>query len=210
MSTRGLGQYDAEYAHCSCFWGTEPSKYVKLVTSNAANGVALDLGAGEGKNAIFLAHLGYHVIAVECSSYAIRNFRNRLRACPAEESARIQIVETDARVFDSNQQFDVVIAYGLLHCLPSMQDLVALVNKMKVLTTMSGINVLATFTKTLPVPQVQDYLEPTLIEEGYLLAIYSDWLIESHENDIIEESHPTSWSVHKHSIERLIARKAFK
>jgi hypothetical protein len=43
--TKGLGQYDLEYRECSCFWGTEPSKYVRMLPQKLATGRVLDLGS---------------------------------------------------------------------------------------------------------------------------------------------------------------------
>jgi cyclopropane fatty-acyl-phospholipid synthase-like methyltransferase len=172
-----------------------------------APGRVLDLGAGEGKNAIFLAQLGFQVLAVECSSYALRNFKARLGRLPHSTASRVEIVQRDVLRYTPPKQFDAVIAYGLLHCLPNMTALNGVVQMMQAATRPSGFNVAVTFTDRLPVPGVHAYLEPTLIPEGYLSSLYSSWELICHENETIEEVHPTSQVTHTHSLCRLLARR---
>src|SRR4051794_41019534 len=107
--SKGLGQYDFEYAQCCCFWGTEPGKYARLLPTHLSNGCVLDLGAGEGKNAIYLATLGFEIIAVECSQYALKNFRERLGSLSPHISKRIEIVHADVRTYEPPKQVDAVV-----------------------------------------------------------------------------------------------------
>lgn len=209
MKERGTGRYDTEYVNCPCFWGTSPGKFVRALLARTTPRRVLDLGAGEGKNAIFLAEQGSRIVAVECSSFAVRNFRQRLQdSVLADVRARIDIVETDVRMFDASDPFDAVIAYGLLHCLDSEAEAAELVARMKSLTLPGGYNVIVTFTPKVPPPEVQKYLEPTLIEPSQIAEWYSDWSIEEFEEDVIEETHPTTQVAHQHSVCRLIARKS--
>lgn len=205
--TKGLGQYDLEYRKCSCFWGIEPSKYVRMLPQNLAAGRVLDLGAGEGKNAIFLGSHGFEVVAVECSEYALAHFRARLRELKDGVGERLRIVQADVNKYAPEGEFDVVIAYGLLHCLSSVTAVHDVVRTMQGCTRLGGLNVVATFTSVLPVPDVHRYLEPTLLRQGELEGLYSRWEILSCENEILEEAHPTTQVLHKHSICRLMARK---
>lgn len=205
--TKGVGQYDLEYAQCPCFWGTAPGKFVRMITRHLASGYVLDLGAGEGKNAIYLASLGFNVVAVECSEYALRNFRSRLQTEPPSTTGRIQIIQADVTAYVPTRRFDVVIAYGLLHCLASSSVVRNVVSTMQESTLDGGYNVVVSFTNSLPVPAVHDYLEPTLLEVGELERLYSLWQVVESENAVIEEEHPTTKVPHKHSVCRLIALK---
>jgi len=207
MNEKGLGQYDTEYLKCDCFWGTQPGKFVKIIPSIAEPGTVLDLGCGEGKNAIFLAEHGFTVLAVDCSDPALRNFRKRLSQFPQSVSERIIIIHEDARTYAPRLEFSIVIAYGLLHCLSERTSVDDLIVKMRECTREGGLNVAVAFTDALGVPDVQDYLEPTLLPVGYLESRYSDWAMVAAENEIIEETHPTSAVAHKHSLCRIIARK---
>jgi SAM-dependent methyltransferase len=46
-------------------WADEPSEIVRRFCSSAKPGMALDIGAGTGRNALFLAEQGFDVVAVD-------------------------------------------------------------------------------------------------------------------------------------------------
>jgi cyclopropane fatty-acyl-phospholipid synthase-like methyltransferase len=204
----GIGQYDQEYAQCPCFWGTAPGKYVLQLPDSLTSGRVLDLGAGEGKNAVYLASKGFEVVAVDCSEYAIRNFRSRLRDVDPAVANRIEIMCQDVTAYVPSRSFDLVIAYGLLHCLPSYATVCRVVSMMQECTLPGGTNVVVTFTDKLPVPSAQAYLEPTLLPQGGLQKLYAHWEVVKCEDDVITETHPTSTMSHSHSLCRLLARKS--
>jgi tellurite methyltransferase len=203
----GVGQYDQEYARCPCFWGTAPGKYVLHLPDLLRPGKVLDLGAGEGKNAVYLASMGFDVVAVDCSEYAIHNFRNRLKDLEPIVAGRIEVIRQDVTAYVPSDTFDVVIAYGLLHCLSSYATICKVVSMMQACTRSGGINVVVTFTDVLPVPSAQAYLDPTLLPEGGLQKLYENWDVLESEDDVITETHPTSTIPHSHSLCRLLARK---
>ena len=167
----------------------------------------MDMGAGEGKNAIFLAQRGATVTAIECSEPALANFRKRLRELDEVVKQRITIRFGDVREYKVVTRYDAVIAYGLLHCLPTVSDAERVVELMKRSTVLGGYNVVVTFTPNLPVPSVQSYLHPTLLDPTQLLTWYANWDIRAFEEGVIEETHPTSREVHMHSLCRLLAIK---
>lgn len=204
---KGVGQYDLEYSQCECFWGTEPGKYVRRLLTYRKDGAVLDLGAGEGKNAIFLAEKGFVVTAVECSRPAIKNYCARKDTLPQRAQQRINMILGDVRSYEIGNSYDVVIAYGLLHCLPSICEIEMVVRKIQDATIPGGLNVIVTFTDVLPVPAAQPYLVPTLLPSDYLQEAYNGWAILDYENDILSESHPTSRIIHEHSLCRMIAKK---
>lgn len=204
---KGIGQYDLEYSSCSCFWGTEPGKFVRPIPDLLGHqGTVLDIGAGEGKNSIFLASAGFTVTAIEVSVFAVHNFSVQLEKLDLEIQNRITIINEDILSFDDVKSYDVVIAYGLLHCLSSLADVEKTVNKIKQLTKLNGVVVIVSFNNELGVPKVQEYLEPTLLPKDYLLKAFNSWTIIEYENGIITETHPTTNIEHQHSVTRLIAK----
>ncbi len=63
--------WDARYAMDQLVWGAEPNRFVAAEFTGRPPGRALDLGAGEGRNAIWLARQGWQVTAVDFSPVAI-------------------------------------------------------------------------------------------------------------------------------------------
>ena len=210
MSEAGSGQYDLEYSRHPCFWGKSPAKYVRLVpefVSDPADKFALDLGAGEGKNSLFLASLGYNVTAVEISLYACRNFIDRMIEERLDTGISLILGNALTAPVGGDATYDLIVAYGLLHCLPDEATIDLVVARMQALTKPGGLNVVSAFTDRLPIPAVQNYLSPTLVSEGYVPKLYSSWTIVQYEDDTLVETHPTSNIEHEHSLFRLIARR---
>ncbi len=83
--------WNRHYAHAHSLWGLAPNRFLVAEAAGLAPGRALDLACGEGRNAIWLASVGWDVTAVDYSDVAIA----KARARAAEEG-----VEVDFRVGD--------------------------------------------------------------------------------------------------------------
>ncbi len=57
--------WQKEYRKRGFYWGLKPDKGLKKAIKYAPKGVALDIGAGEGRNSIFLAKNGFRVEAID-------------------------------------------------------------------------------------------------------------------------------------------------
>jgi len=64
--------WDARYAAADLVWSAEPNRFVEAETEGLAPGRALELAAGEGRNAIWLAENGWAVTAVDFSRVALQ------------------------------------------------------------------------------------------------------------------------------------------
>ena len=205
-------KYQSEYENAKgCFWIPEPAKFVKLfaqkISLDFRGCKVLDLGAGEGKNAVYLASLGANVTAIEISPIALSKFKMQ----PNYDSSYHNIVKIQSSILDvsfNSNEFDIIMAYGVLHALSSKAEIFAMINNVKEWTKVGGYFICATFTDRLPPPSIQDYLERDLfLRENELQNMFSDWKILFSEDEIITETHPTSNKSHQHSIVRMIARK---
>lgn len=67
--------WDARYADADLVWGSEPNQFVREQCQSIPVGVAVDLGCGEGRNALWLARLGWKVTGIDYSSVAIERAR---------------------------------------------------------------------------------------------------------------------------------------
>jgi SAM-dependent methyltransferase len=77
--------WDARYADADLVWGNEPNQFVRAQCETLAVGVAVDLACGEGRNALWLARLGWQVTGVDYSAVAIE----RAGILAAQEGARV-------------------------------------------------------------------------------------------------------------------------
>jgi len=78
--------WDERYEERELVWSAEPNVFVAREVAGLPPGRALDLAAGEGRNAIWLAEQGYDVEAVEFSPVAI----DKGRAIAARRGVRVR------------------------------------------------------------------------------------------------------------------------
>ena len=62
-------------------YSVDPSPIVKKFYKMAPGGIALDIAAGTGRNAIFLAEKGFQVDAVDISDVGLRKISKGTRIC---------------------------------------------------------------------------------------------------------------------------------
>ena len=198
--------YDAGYASCSCFWGRQPGRLVVELTEILPSwrGLSvLDLGCGEGKNAAFAAYRGATVRAVDASALALRN-----AAAAWPSTANITWERADVR--DINllpQTYDVVLAYGLLHCLRSASEVRQIAARMQDATIPGGFNAVCAFNTRKQELTAHPGFSPILLAHDDYAKLYAGWqLLHSTDNDL-NEVHPHNGIRHTHSMTRLIARK---
>ena len=206
-------KYQEEYENTTgLFWGNKPAKYVRLfaetISPTLTELVVLDLGAGEGKNSVYLAKMGCNVTAVDISEIALSKFYLQ----DDYEIYKNKINKINCNILDSafeDLQFDIIVAYGIFHCLSSQMEIERFVEKVKKWTKTGGYFIGATFTDEIPPPVVQEYLEfESFLPFGSFEKLFSNWKIICTEDEIITETHPTSRVSHQHSITRLIAQKS--
>lgn len=63
--------WNQRYETTELVWTAEPNRFLVAETTALVPGMALDLGAGEGRNAVWLAQQGWWVIAVDFSDVGL-------------------------------------------------------------------------------------------------------------------------------------------
>ena len=64
-------RWDARYSGRELVWGAAPNRWVTEVCTGLPPGTALDLGCGEGRNALWLASQGWTVTGIDFSAVAL-------------------------------------------------------------------------------------------------------------------------------------------
>jgi tellurite methyltransferase len=206
MSKNNCGDYDSGYEACPCFWGREPGKLIKILKetkSDFSNMSVLDAGCGEGKNAIFFAKEGATVKAIDISELALKN---ALKAW--DDTSLVQWECADIRRKDFlDKEFDLVISYGLLHCLSNEDEISKLILKLQNATKVGGIHLVCAFNDRLQDLSGHPGFYPTLLGHEKLIQYYKKWDVAFSSDEILNEVHPHNNIPHKHSLTRLIAIK---
>jgi SAM-dependent methyltransferase len=103
--------WNAHYGREDQIWSGNPNAALVRETAGLAPGTALDLGSGEGADAVWLASRGWRVTAVDVSDTAIERARGHADA--AAVAGRIEWQQVDLGVGFPAGEFDLVSAFFL-------------------------------------------------------------------------------------------------
>jgi cyclopropane fatty-acyl-phospholipid synthase-like methyltransferase len=98
--------WNERYAGDDLVYGEAPNDFLALVADRfPATGRAIDLGAGEGRNALFLASRGLDVLAVDQSEVGMQKAQRLAR----ERGLKLRTKSVDLQEFDTDHEsFDVI------------------------------------------------------------------------------------------------------
>jgi SAM-dependent methyltransferase len=101
------GRYAASAAEGTSLWGEAPNGWIadRVAALAPTPGLAVDLGAGEGRNAFWLAARGWRVTATDFSSSAVEGMRARA----ASERLPVEAVVADATAWRSSDPADLAV-----------------------------------------------------------------------------------------------------
>ena len=123
-----MNDFDNFYNQAELAFGTEPTREIRQhVESTERRGRALDLGAGDGRNALYLARAGYEVTAVDLSCVGLAKLERFARR--EGLMSRIKTVCADARnAVYKESSYDLVVVVTLFDHLPR-KDVGALLDR---------------------------------------------------------------------------------
>ena len=103
--------WDARYASRDQLWSGNPNRRFAEEVAELEPGTALDVGCGEGADAIWLASRGWQVTAVDVSTVALERAARQATAVGAEVADRLTWRQVDLMSWDpAPEQFDLVSA----------------------------------------------------------------------------------------------------
>jgi SAM-dependent methyltransferase len=105
-------QWDERYSGTEFEWTTRPNQFVATELAGLTPGRALDLAAGEGRNAVWLAERGWRVTAVDFSRVGLEKGR-KLSAARGLDEAQVDWIVADLRDYEPERgTYDLaLIAY---------------------------------------------------------------------------------------------------
>ena len=197
-------KYEEKYNRQEYYWGVVPSKmclrvldllppsrYLKL----------LDIGCGEGKDAVFFARNGYDVTAFDISDACIE----KTKRLADKAGVNVKVFKADILDFRLNTNYDILFSSGVLHYISSqLRD--EIFSNYKQFTNPNGMHVFNVFVK-------KPFIEPAPDREttackwisGELFSYYHDWYIQDCSEIIFDCN--SSGIPHKHAMNRVITQK---
>ena len=104
--------WDQRYAASELVWSREPNQFVAAELADLAPGTVVDLAAGEGRNAIWLASRGWSATAVDFSQVALDKGAQLVAQAGVELDGTVAWVCADATTWQPAEPVDlVVVAY---------------------------------------------------------------------------------------------------
>ncbi|AZK48252.1 methyltransferase domain-containing protein [Paenibacillus lentus] len=201
---RPITIYEEVYLTQDYYWGTEPNKecYQVLQRMPPTKPVKLlDIGCGEGKDAVFFARNGYEVTAFDVSDAGIEKTKRLADQCGVE----VNVFKADILDYRLDRHFDVVFASGVFHYIkPEFRQ--EIFENYKQFTNQNGMHFLNVFVNK-PFIAPPPEKEPNAYKwySGELLGHYQDWLIQE-SSEIVFDCN-SSGIPHKHAMSKMIAQK---
>jgi tellurite methyltransferase len=198
--------YDERYQGQDFYWGKTPSKMcdliIEIMRPRLNCGLKLiDLGCGEGRNAVYFAQNGFNVVGVDISRPGLK----KMRKYASEVEVGIEAVKANIAGFQFADAYDVIFSTGTSHYLP-VEKRNGLFQYYKEHTAPNGINALNAFVEKPFLPQAPDADETARpFRSGELLGYYWDWEILYSIEEIFDCM--SSGVPHQHAINRVIARR---
>ncbi len=201
------GHYERLYAdrqHVP-LWGAGPGRLVARIGEWCTGGEVLDLGCGDGKNALFLEKLGFAVTGVEISSEALELLQDRFDA--VGHVPKGGYLQVDLESWLPDQRYDVLVSYGVYHCLSS-HDRLGRHRLFQEAVRPGGVILFCSITDGLPMPD--DHLTPGICLPSHdeIAQLWDGYeVLEMAVGELIE-SHPPTVPVHRHEASWIVARVA--
>jgi SAM-dependent methyltransferase len=112
--------WDRRYGGTALIWTAQPNRFVVEELGELPPGRALDLGAGEGRNAVWLAERGWRVTAVDFSPVALEKGRRLAQT----RGVTVDWVLADLRGYQPEPAAYDLVLVAYLHLLPAERAVV--------------------------------------------------------------------------------------
>lgn len=164
--------------------------------------VAIDVGAGAGRNSIFLAGLGFSVTAIENDDV----YCQAARAAQARTGAEFKLIRTSAENYVPGSAHDLCLLLGILHFLPTASANL-LIRRLKLRARAGGAHIItissanSRYGNTL---KSQKHLDS--FHRKDIVEAYCDWQTLAYEKYIKRDNH-SNGIIDIHPIEKFVLVK---
>ena len=201
--TDAIVPYQEWYKGDDYYWGTQPSslclRILELMPPVRPLRL-LDIGCGEGKDAVFMARCGYIVSAFDIAQAGI----DKLRRLADNAGVSINAFHADVNDYRPDTEYDIVFSSGVLHYIrPELRREVFSAYQQH--TAANGIHAMNVFVQKpfiAPPPEIETSYD---WHTGELFSLYRSWKMERCEEIIFDCD--SSGVPHQHCMDVMVARK---
>lgn len=205
--TGSATHYEAKYSAEDYYWGLIPNDLcyeIMRLKPPVKPYHVLDMGCGEGKDAVFLAKNGYRVSAFDLS----QNGLDKAQRLAEQHRVDVRFFKADINDYQPDAAFDVVFSSGVLHYVPP-QRRKALLSTLKQASPAGSLHALNVFVPKPFIPEAPDLEEAERCvppwHSGELMGHYADWLLRRSDEIIFDCQ--SAGIPHRHCMDVLIAEK---
>ena len=112
--------WNKRYEDSKSLWSASPNIWVEQLTEDLPTGNALDIAAGEGRNALWLAARGWNVTAVDFSTVALQRARAFAKEQLGANAGALVTLEADVATWVPQARTYDLVLVAYLH-LPEQQ-----------------------------------------------------------------------------------------
>lgn len=196
--------YEKRYQEDDYYWGLEPNQLcyeIMKLKPPIKPWKVLDIGCGEGKDAVFLARNGYIVSALDATDKGIEKGKLLAEKC----GVLINFFKANIEDFRLKENYDIILCSGVMHFVkPDYRS--DIFQNLKEHSNQNGIHAMNVFVEKpfIAVPEnKKNGIDRFRWKSGELFMHYHDWLL--HKVDEVVFDCNSGGVPHKHCMDIVIA-----
>lgn len=199
-----VSDYDKRYDTSDYYWGITPNNLcyeIMKLRPPVKPLKVLDIGCGEGKDAVFLARNGYIVTAFDLSEAGIEKGKKLAEKC----NTYVDFFKADITDFRATEYYDIIFCSGVFHFIkPEIRK--EITQNLKEYTNKSGIHTINVFVDK-PFVEVPPDKNTNRFRwnSGELFMHYHDWKLHKIEEVIFNCN--SGGIPHQHCMDIMIAER---
>lgn len=120
-SARSEELWNERYLSASQLWSSNPNPQLLSEVADLEPGLALDVGCGEGADAVWLAQRGWQVVATDISGVAIERASEHLRSVDPSVASRVEWRQVDLLVSAPELDTFDLVSVQFMHLPPKLR-----------------------------------------------------------------------------------------
>jgi len=200
--------YDTLYAASpnNILWATDHSHLLRYLKPSCDKERVLDVGCGDGANALFLERAGYNVHGIDISALALSGLRNRFAVSAIACRGQYEIGDVHCW-YPRVQKYSALVSCGLFQCL-QRERRGSVHRRLLESVVPGGIILFSALTNLIPLPE--EHLTPgiCLADLSEVKDLFAGMSLVYYREGTIKDRHGNLVADHEHSVVWVAATRA--